>query len=112
MILINTSTEVKNSNLLFLLLGTLLIPVINAVDSLITNIFKMTFSILKVTSLMWVSIAFHGLVLISLIYVLIFIIRLRGVMLPGIRISLKTLQTIGISFIFNYSIGMGPHLIC
>lgn len=97
--LINTREDVKNLKLIFLFLGMLLILVIGAVDNLLTNTFKVAFSILPLKSLLVVSITFHGLILISLIYGIIAIIRSTISGIPKVSISLKALKAIGISFI-------------
>lgn len=97
--LIDTRTEIKNSNLLFLLLGMLLIPVIGAVDNIVTNTFRVAFSILPMKPLLGVSIAFHGLILVLLMYVLVSIIKPTTSESSRIFISTNTLKTIGISFI-------------
>jgi hypothetical protein len=109
--LIETGPEVKNSKLLFLLLGMLIIPVINAVDSLLTDIFRVTFSTLPLKSLLTVSITFHGLILLSLTYILIMIIRQTTVDGPRVLVSKKTFQTVGISFIIIIVLSRVIHLL-
>jgi hypothetical protein len=108
--LIDTQTEIKNSKLLFLLLGMLLILVIGAVDNLLTNAFRVAFSILPMKPLLGVSIAFHGLILIPLTYVLVSIIKPATDENPRVFISPKTLKTIGISFILVLVLSTGLNL--
>jgi hypothetical protein len=74
----------------------LLISVINSVDSLLTNIFRIAFPVLPLKPLLVISIGFHGLVLVFLIFILISIIRQTNHDTPRVVVSLKTLQIIGI----------------
>lgn len=61
------SKEFRNSKLLFIVLGALLVPVVNSIDSLLAGLSKI--SGLSLKNLLILSISFHGLIITSLISV-------------------------------------------
>lgn len=94
----------KNSKILLIVLGTLLIPVINSFDSLLTGLYKI-FG-LSIKNLLIASISFHGLISICLIAVLYWIISSPGQSDGQVKIifSLRALKIWGLtSFIIIIS---------
>ncbi len=93
---IQTSREVKNSNILFFILGVLLVPAINSLENIIFELAKSLFTLLPIKPLLIISILVHGLILISVIILLIRILQRNKT--PMLNVSHKTLQIIGAVF--------------
>ena len=92
--------ELKNSRLLLIILGTLLVPVINSFDSLLAGLYKV-FG-LTIKNLLILSISFHGLIMIGLVSLLYWIISSSNEKNRQVKItlSLTTLKNWGlISFL-------------
>lgn len=74
--IIDIKDEFKNSKILLILLGTLLIPVINSVDSLLAGLCKL--SGLSIKSVLILSTSFHGVIIVLLLVTLYWTISFRN----------------------------------
>lgn len=70
--IIGIKNEFKNSKVLLVVLGTFLIPVLNSIDSLLSGLFKILG--LSIKHLLIASISLHGLIIVSLMVGLYWII--------------------------------------
>jgi hypothetical protein len=92
--LLDIKDEFKNSKILLVILGTLLIPVIHSVDSLLTGLYNI-FG-LSIKSLLILSISFHGLIIVCLVSSLYWIFSNQKTEQAKISVSLETLKNWGI----------------
>lgn len=76
MYIVDIKNEFKNSKILLIVLGTLLIPVINSVDSLLAGLYKI--SGLSIKSVLMLSTSFHGLIIVLLLCTLYWTISFRN----------------------------------
>jgi hypothetical protein len=92
--------EFKNSKILLIVLGTLLIPVINSVDSLLAGLYEI--SGLSIKSGLILSTSFHGLIIVFLLCTVYWTISFRNQRSgqPKVFLSRRTLVNWGaISFL-------------
>ena len=93
---IQTSDEIENSAILFIILGAMLFPAINSVDTIFLEASKRVFTILPIEAQQISSVIFHGLVLFALGILLFRLLQKTG--FRTIRISLKTIRITGFIF--------------
>src|SRR5690348_5180226 len=93
--LINTQDEIKNSTLLLLLAGVLLVEVINSIDYLLTGLCRIIAPTIK--SLLFVQISFQAAIDIVLIVVLLRIVSTSKLKpkWPKKPLSITTFKTFG-----------------
>ncbi len=96
--IVDSRQEIKNSKLLWLILGILLIPVFNSVDSLVGGLFKIVgFSIMARVMLSTILQAF---ITLGLLAILFWIIRKWNIESPPWTVlTLKTFKTYGFIFL-------------
>jgi hypothetical protein len=100
--ILDVKDEFKNSKILLVILGTLLIPVTHSVDSLLTGLYKIFGLSLK--SVLILSISFHGLIIACLLTLLYWTISKQISGQRKIFLSLRTLKSWGIiSFVILLS---------
>jgi hypothetical protein len=96
--IIDSRPEIRNSKVLYLILGVLLIPVLNSVDSLAGGLFKMLG--LSVISRFALSLAFQSAIILGLLGILVWIITNWHVEKPPkTALTLKRFRTYGILFL-------------
>ena len=96
--LVDIKDEFKNSKILLVVLGALLIPVTHSVDSLLAGLYKI-FG-LSIKSVLLLSISFHGLIIVCLLCLLYWTISNQKSEQAKIFLSLRTLKWWGmISFL-------------
>jgi hypothetical protein len=91
--------EIIHFKLLFIILGILLVPVVNAIDDLLMGIYRL-FG-LSIKSLLISSIGFHGLIIGMLTIVLVYILR-NSKIEPKLHkglFKLKTFRIAGVVFL-------------
>ncbi len=92
--LLDITDEFKNSKVLLVVLGTLLIPVIHSVDSLLVGLYKIFGLSIKSFSIL--SISFHGLIIVCLAVALYWTFSNQNPGQAKISLSSRTLKKWGI----------------
>jgi hypothetical protein len=92
--LLDIKDEFKNSKVLLVVLGTLLIPVIHSVDSLLVGLYKIFGLSFKSVSIL--SISFHGLIIVCLVIALYWTFSNQNSGQSKISLSHRTLKNWGI----------------
>lgn len=94
--LIQIKEKINNANLLFLLIGALLVHAITSIENVMFYLVKWSFTPLPIKTLLILSVIFHSLILLLLIIVLLSI--LRSTQNPLLSVSLRVLQITGLIF--------------
>lgn len=96
--LIDQRKEIRNSTILFLILGTLIIPVFNSIDNLIDTTLKVLG--LSIMTRLYVHTLLQSVSVIGLFALLIWVIRSWNVQTPAITFfTLKNLRNCGLIFL-------------
>jgi hypothetical protein len=88
---IQTKGETKNSSVLFLILGVLLVPTINAIEGIFFESSKLLPTIFPIGTLAIFSVIFHGLILLAVIILLFKILQKSEK--PILTFHLKTFKS-------------------
>jgi hypothetical protein len=96
--ILDSKHEIKNSKVLWLILGILLIPVFNSVDSLFARLFKI--SGFPIFTRIVLSVGLHTIIIVGLLASLFWIIRNWNVENPSMKVlTLKHFRIYGLVFL-------------